>query len=310
MTINLSSDNPAEGIIDKTSLIFTPANWNLAQTVTITGVDDNVDDGDINYNIVTAPAVSADPNYNGFDAPDVAVTNTNNDTAGITVSANTINVTEGGVNATYDIVLASAPTATVTINFTTESEINPIAPIIFDGTNWNQPQPVIVSAVDVRNIDRLYLGNIPHSTVSNDPKYNGMTISPVGANIADNDTSDVSLIQPLGSTDVLEGFGTDVYKLVLTLPPVADVTIAINTDDQITTDVPTVTFTPSNWNLPQTVTVTAVDDSELEGNHQGNITHSVTSADPAYNNLNIGGIIVNVSDNDNRGKFSSYPNQE
>ncbi|WP_199247774.1 hypothetical protein [[Phormidium] sp. ETS-05] len=63
------------------------------------------------------------------------------------------------------------------------------------------------------------------------------------------------------------------YKLVLTCcPPVADVTIAINTDDQITTDVPTVTFTPSNWNLPQTVTVTAVDDSELEGNHQGNIT--------------------------------------
>ncbi|HIK13203.1 MAG TPA: DUF4347 domain-containing protein [Oscillatoriaceae cyanobacterium M33_DOE_052] len=300
VTINLTSDNPAEGTVIP-SLTFTPANWNQTQTVPVTGVDDNVDDGDINYNIITESAISADPNYNGVDVPDVVVTNTDNDTAGITVSATTINVTEGGANSTYDIVLTSAPTAPVTINFTTDSEINPIAPIIFDSTNWNQPHTVIVTAVDDSNIDRLHLGNITHSAVSNDPGYNGMTIAPVVANIADNDTGGVSIIHPLGSTDVLEGFGTDVYKLVLTSPPVADVTIALNNDRQITTDVPTVTFTPSNWNLPQMVTVTAVDDSQLEGNHQGNITHNITSDDPSYNNLKIPQIIGNISDNDNRG---------
>ena len=31
------------------SLTFTPANWNVAQTVTVTGVDDAVDDGDVTY---------------------------------------------------------------------------------------------------------------------------------------------------------------------------------------------------------------------------------------------------------------------
>ena len=68
------------------SLTFTTANWNVAQTVTVTGVDDAVVDGDVGYTIVTAPAVSTDPNYTGVNAADVAVTNTDNDSAGITVT--------------------------------------------------------------------------------------------------------------------------------------------------------------------------------------------------------------------------------
>ena len=54
--------------------------------MTVTGVDDDLDDGDVAYTIVTAAATSADANYNGINPADVAVTNTDNDTAGITVS--------------------------------------------------------------------------------------------------------------------------------------------------------------------------------------------------------------------------------
>ena len=43
-------------------------------------------DGASRYTIVTAAATSSDPNYNGVDAADVAVTNTDNDVAGITVT--------------------------------------------------------------------------------------------------------------------------------------------------------------------------------------------------------------------------------
>ena len=50
--------------------------------MTVTGVDDAVVDGPITYTIVTAPAVSTDPNYNTRDAADVLVTNTDNDTRG------------------------------------------------------------------------------------------------------------------------------------------------------------------------------------------------------------------------------------
>ena len=70
--------------------------------MTVTGVDDYVDDGDIGYTIVTAAAASADANYNGLNAADVAVTNVDNDTAGITVTPiSGLTTTEAGGTATF-----------------------------------------------------------------------------------------------------------------------------------------------------------------------------------------------------------------
>ena len=54
----------------------------MAQTVTVTGVDDALVDGDVAYTIVTAPATSGDATYTRVNAADVAVTNTDNDAAG------------------------------------------------------------------------------------------------------------------------------------------------------------------------------------------------------------------------------------
>ena len=46
VTIALSSGDTTEGSVGPASLTFTPANWNTAQTVTVTGVDDaNARDG-------------------------------------------------------------------------------------------------------------------------------------------------------------------------------------------------------------------------------------------------------------------------
>ncbi|HIK08753.1 MAG TPA: DUF4347 domain-containing protein, partial [Oscillatoriaceae cyanobacterium M33_DOE_052] len=121
VTINLSSDKPAEGTIDKNSLTFTAANWNTPQTVTITGVDDLVDDGDIAYNIITAAATSTDAKYSGMDAADVAVTNINNDTAGITITPTSgLTTTEAGGTATFTVKLNSQPTANVSINLNSD----------------------------------------------------------------------------------------------------------------------------------------------------------------------------------------------
>ena len=53
VTIGLSSSDTTEGTVVPASLTFTTANWNVAQTVTVTGVDDALDDGDVAYTIVT-----------------------------------------------------------------------------------------------------------------------------------------------------------------------------------------------------------------------------------------------------------------
>src|SRR4029079_15584663 len=116
VTIGLSSSNIAEGTVSPASLTFTAANWNTAQTVTLTGVDDFVDDGDIAYTIVTAAATSSDGNYSGLNPANVSVTNNDDDTAGITVWPKSgLHTTEAGGTASFTVVLNSQPTASVTI---------------------------------------------------------------------------------------------------------------------------------------------------------------------------------------------------
>src|SRR5262249_49812082 len=44
VTIGVSSSDTTEGTVSVSSLTFTPANWDTVQTVTVTGVNDNLDD--------------------------------------------------------------------------------------------------------------------------------------------------------------------------------------------------------------------------------------------------------------------------
>ena len=111
MTIGLSSSDTGEGTVLPVSLTFTNANWNVAQTVTVTGVNDSEVDGTIVYTIITAAASSTDLVYNGMNPADVSVTNTDNDVAGITVTPTTgLITTEPGGTTTFTVVLTSQPT--------------------------------------------------------------------------------------------------------------------------------------------------------------------------------------------------------
>ncbi|AFY48280.1 putative extracellular nuclease [Nostoc sp. PCC 7524] len=138
------------------------------------------------------------------------------------------------------------------------------------------------------------------------------TVSSTGTtfngNLAADDTATnnvytlVKITHTGGSTNVTEGGATDTYTVVLNvLQPTADVIITINTDSQLTTSPTILTFTPQNWNVPQTVTVTAVDDLTIEGNHSGSITYTVASTDSNYNSITSSPLNVAITDNDNAG---------
>jgi hypothetical protein len=79
VNIPISSDNVSEGTVSTSALTFYTSNWNAAQTVTVTGVDDSVVDDNATYNIVIGAATSSDTNYNGMDAGDVVMVNANDD---------------------------------------------------------------------------------------------------------------------------------------------------------------------------------------------------------------------------------------
>ncbi|MFN5516540.1 MAG: Calx-beta domain-containing protein, partial [Cyanobacteriota bacterium] len=124
VVINLSSSNPQEGVADQSQLVFTAANWNVAQTVTVTGVNDEVIDGDQPYSVLLAPALSSDSNYNGLDAEDVQLVNLDNDVPVVTVAFSTGNQTlvEGlAASAFYTVSLSAASNQTINVDYTTSN---------------------------------------------------------------------------------------------------------------------------------------------------------------------------------------------
>jgi hypothetical protein len=75
VTIPISSDDASEGAVSVVSLIFTPANWNISQNVTVTGLLDFITDGNVPYKIITGPADSGDANYHATHGTDVSLVN-------------------------------------------------------------------------------------------------------------------------------------------------------------------------------------------------------------------------------------------
>jgi hypothetical protein len=102
-----------------------------------------------------------------------------------------------------------------------------------------------------------------------------------------------------GTTTVTEGGASDTYTVTLTRAPSANVTISINTDSQVGVSPSSLIFTPGNWDTPQTVTVSAINDAANESNHSGSISHVLTSPDPSFGGLPISGVNVSITDNDN-----------
>ncbi len=98
VTVAVVSANPTEGTVSPATLTFTPANFATAQTVTVTGVADTEEDGDITYK-VNLTATSTDAAYSNKKGS-VNVTNTN------------VSITTGILNPTNAISLKVYPNPT------------------------------------------------------------------------------------------------------------------------------------------------------------------------------------------------------
>ena len=64
VTLNINSNNDSRLSIAPTSLVFTPLNWNVYQSVTFTAIDDNIVNGDTNIMVITRSS-STDIAYDG-----------------------------------------------------------------------------------------------------------------------------------------------------------------------------------------------------------------------------------------------------
>ncbi|MEM6691335.1 MAG: hypothetical protein AAF664_18050, partial [Planctomycetota bacterium] len=95
------------------------------------------------------------------------------------------------------------------------------------------------------------------------------------------------------------------YTLVLDSRPELNVSITATPDGQIDlgagVGIPiSLIFTPINWNLPQTVLVSAFDDEIAEDEHNGLISHSIATSDSNYASISIPNVGVAITDDEMR----------
>lgn len=300
----------AEGIVSPTTLTFAPSDWNIPQTVTVTPVDDSVVDGPQTYNItVSVDAAASDDNFDALAEQSVSVTNNDEDVAGFVLSTNTLITTENGSIQTFTAVLTVAPTANVILNLISgdpsEGTVTP-STMSFDATNWNASQTVSVTPVDDNIADgpQTYSITVSVDAANSDVNFASLPNQSVNVTNNDDDTAGVTVSAISGNTT--ENGGTATFTMVLTSQPTANVTIPLsssNINEGILGVVTTVTFTPINWSVPQTIVVTGVDDSSVDGNIPYTIiTGKPSSSDPIYNALSAGDVadvtVIN-EDNDN-----------
>src|SRR5256885_2815466 len=70
VTIGLSSSDLTEGTVAPASVTFTPVNWNTAQTVTVTGVNDFVTSEDHTSTLQSPCEIGTDPLHDELNAAD------------------------------------------------------------------------------------------------------------------------------------------------------------------------------------------------------------------------------------------------
>ncbi|MFO0942483.1 MAG: hypothetical protein U0930_17230 [Pirellulales bacterium] len=172
----------------------------------------------------------------------------------------------------------------------------PAAVLVFDASSdatWSVPQTVRVRAIGDQAQEGQRLSQINHSMISNDSRLMGIALPDVQATIFDDDLGGLIVRQNDGRTIVVEGDTSsadpaenggidDTFTVQLTSQPTADVTVTLAHDAQVSLSSTSLTFTSANWNVPQIVTVSAVNDTVPENRLTGSITMSMTSQDIAF----------------------------
>ena len=297
--------------VDQSSLTFagpttdgaTDATWNTAQTVTVTGPDDEnavAETATITHTI--GGAIVA----NGI----LQATIRESDTRGVTVLPTSLEVTEAGT-AVYSVLLDSEPAGdsatpaenkvTVTVGGVSGDVTVSPSQLLFTGGNWNQAQEVTVTAAaddDGATDDPVTL---THTVRGAD--YQGTRADNVRVTIKETDTRGIivdttpNTPAATSSLTVAEG-GTGMYTVALESQPTATVTVMVRgASGDVSVSPSRLIFTTGNWDNAQTVEVKASQDDDAVQDPVVTLTHVASGGGYSAETS----VTVTVTEDDNVG---------
>ena len=302
VTIYLTKDLADNIVTLSTSTItFTSGNWDDLQSVTVSvSADFIMEDkleGMISHTLTSSDSLYSTANPQFQPSSDIKLIVYDDDLAFVLIQkiSEPLMVAENSVNAQYSVKLGSEPTHSVTITIDNGDGAGFIGTseptLVLDSSTWSDAQPVALHAV----VDAIWHDpisyDIIHTSASSDANYNGPSTP-----FLLSDT--ISVLRYDESSATVQFSATHLYisesgnpssassTVVLTSQPTHDVTLTLDAaalNGRATCSPLVFTFKASDWDDPQSVTITIVDDDEKHQEYISvAIVGSVTSSDAHY----------------------------
>ncbi len=298
----------------QSQLTFTPSNWDVAQAVTLVGVDDR-EVHDIIYSGANALMLSTasvmDLQYQGLTTS-VNVTVQNEDNPGfLRVPAN-LNITEN-TSTTMQVRLTARPRMGGVVVLNTvgmaASEVSvSLADVTFTHDNWNQFTTLTVTAVD-DNFRRVDSGKVtltvdPARTTDNG--FDSMPSQETMVSIVDDDVAGITATPATFTVNENGGVGTFAVRLNVAVEASSPVQLAIvpqNGTANVSVSPLTLSLDDTN---PANIMVTGVDDNFVYDDIE-RIFIGIVDGPTSYLNVSTRRVTVNLT-NDDFGDFNISTN--
>ena len=251
--LTLSGNSGTDLRVSPVALRYTPADWNAEQMITLRAEEDDDFEEDP---VVPLILTTTGAGYTGVTSQ-VEVTIIENDRPGI-YAPGSVTVQEGS-SERLEVQLTQAPSGAVTLTLTGHAgtDVTPErTSLTFTPGSWNTAQAVTLSAARDNN-----LADETHRFMwtANGGGYTGET-HPVQVTVKDID--EAALVVPSVIT-MAEGSRAPM-EVSLRYAPSGTVTVTIRGDagTDLAGSPRSLTFTPSNWQTAQTVTLSAGEDGD------------------------------------------------
>ena len=300
VTVTVGTPTDPDVSVNETTLAFTDSTWDDPQTVTVSTVHDQ--DAADDTATISHSVTSTDGDYNGITARSVSVKVTDDEEVPVTVNfaSATYSANEGGT-VRVTVTLDEKPEREVVIHIT-KSEQDGASSSDYSGV----PDTITFRSGDTAKYFTFsgLQDNVDDDGESVKLGFGATLPNAVTAGATDETTISINDDDGVGVTvapttlTIGEG-GDEEYTVVLTSEPTANVTVTISKSgsSDVSANKRTLTFTDSNWDDRQTVTVSADQDTDAVDD-TATITHSVTSTDSDYNGISAGSVGVKVTDDD------------
>ena len=301
-------------LLDPRQLTFTATDWDTVQSVRVTAVDDVLSNGQRTA-IIGHTITTEDTNYQDLVLDSVEVTIEDDEPVpGVTLvlvpdrneeGSSDDGMGETEVQLTVRVVLAgprrsSETTLTLSIGGGADDAIEGtdyrtdvgLATILIIPATEQQVELEVILTLTPDRVDEDDESFTVAITADLDPQAPLTSTAALPFTIEDDDTSGLALraqdgVQPVSSLRVLEG-GSVTYSLVLTSQPLVDVVVMLSVTGDEDNDVTITeerTFTASDWDQPQEVTVAAAVNDDTSEVRDISIVHTVTAGDVRYLDL-------------------------